>query len=70
MHTTTGAPPGVARGNLLAWKRSQRARSDWLVPIPTACAAECRADGARRHLMRFWNRDEGAPDLEGGRGLG
>jgi alpha-ketoglutarate-dependent taurine dioxygenase len=26
-----------------------------------------RDDGARRHLMRFWNRDEGTPDLEGGR---
>jgi alpha-ketoglutarate-dependent taurine dioxygenase len=24
-----------------------------------------RDDGARRHLMRFWNRDEGSPDLEG-----
>jgi alpha-ketoglutarate-dependent taurine dioxygenase len=29
-----------------------------------------RDDGARRHLMRFWNRDQGAPDLEGGRPLG
>jgi alpha-ketoglutarate-dependent taurine dioxygenase len=26
-----------------------------------------RDDDARRHLMRFWNRDEGTPDLEGGR---
>jgi alpha-ketoglutarate-dependent taurine dioxygenase len=26
-----------------------------------------RDDGARRHLTRFWNRDEGSPDLEGGR---
>ena len=25
-----------------------------------------RDDGARRHLMRFWNRDEGTSDLEGG----
>jgi Taurine catabolism dioxygenase TauD, TfdA family len=25
-----------------------------------------RDDDARRHLMRFWNRDEGTPDLEGG----
>ena len=24
-----------------------------------------RDDEARRHLMRFWNRDEGTPDLEG-----
>lgn len=24
-----------------------------------------RDDGAKRHLMRFWNRDEGSPDLEG-----
>jgi hypothetical protein len=24
-----------------------------------------RDDQAKRHLMRFWNRDEGAPDLEG-----
>jgi alpha-ketoglutarate-dependent taurine dioxygenase len=24
-----------------------------------------RDDAARRHLMRFWNRDEGTPDLEG-----
>jgi alpha-ketoglutarate-dependent taurine dioxygenase len=24
-----------------------------------------RDDDARRHLMRFWNRDEGTPDLEG-----
>ena len=29
-----------------------------------------RDDGAKRHLMRFWNRDEGRPDLEGGRPLG
>lgn len=29
-----------------------------------------RDDDARRHLMRFWNRDEGTPDLEGGRPLG
>ena len=28
-----------------------------------------RDDGARRHLMRFWNRDEGTPDLEGGRAI-
>ena len=28
-----------------------------------------RDDDARRHLMRFWNRDEGTPDLEGGRSL-
>jgi alpha-ketoglutarate-dependent taurine dioxygenase len=28
-----------------------------------------RDDGARRHLMRFWNRDEGTPDLEGGRAV-
>ena len=27
-----------------------------------------RDDDAKRHLMRFWNRDEGTPDLEGGRG--
>jgi alpha-ketoglutarate-dependent taurine dioxygenase len=26
-----------------------------------------RDDDAKRHLMRFWNRDEGTPDLEGGR---
>jgi alpha-ketoglutarate-dependent taurine dioxygenase len=26
-------------------------------------------DDAKRHLMRFWNRDEGRPDLEGGRPL-
>jgi Taurine catabolism dioxygenase TauD, TfdA family len=26
-----------------------------------------RDDDARRHLMRFWNRDEGTPDLDGGR---
>jgi alpha-ketoglutarate-dependent taurine dioxygenase len=26
-----------------------------------------RDDDAKRHLMRFWNRDEGSPDLEGGR---
>jgi hypothetical protein len=25
-----------------------------------------RDDDAKRHLMRFWNRDEGTPDLEGG----
>jgi hypothetical protein len=24
-----------------------------------------RDDDAKRHLMRFWNRDEGSPDLEG-----
>jgi alpha-ketoglutarate-dependent taurine dioxygenase len=24
-----------------------------------------RDDDARRHLMRFWNRDEGTADLEG-----
>ena len=29
-----------------------------------------RDDDAKRHLMRFWNRDEGTPDLEGGRPLG
>jgi alpha-ketoglutarate-dependent taurine dioxygenase len=29
-----------------------------------------RDDDARRHLMRFWNRDEGTPDLEGGRSIG
>jgi alpha-ketoglutarate-dependent taurine dioxygenase len=28
-----------------------------------------RDDDAKRHLMRFWNRDEGTPDLEGGRSL-
>jgi alpha-ketoglutarate-dependent taurine dioxygenase len=28
-----------------------------------------RDDDAKRHLMRFWNRDEGTPDLEGGRPL-
>ena len=28
-----------------------------------------RDDDARRHLMRLWNRDEGTPDLEGGRSL-
>jgi hypothetical protein len=28
-----------------------------------------RDDGARRHLMRFWNRNEGTPDLEGGRAV-
>jgi hypothetical protein len=27
-----------------------------------------RDDDAKRHLMRFWNRDEGTPDLEGGLG--
>jgi Taurine catabolism dioxygenase TauD, TfdA family len=26
-----------------------------------------RDDDAKRHLMRFWNRDEGTPDLDGGR---
>jgi alpha-ketoglutarate-dependent taurine dioxygenase len=26
-----------------------------------------RDDDAKRHLMRFWNRDEGTADLEGGR---
>jgi alpha-ketoglutarate-dependent taurine dioxygenase len=26
-----------------------------------------RDDDAKRHLMRFWNRDEGTPDLEGDR---
>ncbi|MGH6903048.1 MAG: TauD/TfdA family dioxygenase [Geminicoccaceae bacterium] len=25
-----------------------------------------RDDDAKRHLMRFWNRDEGTPELEGG----
>jgi hypothetical protein len=29
-----------------------------------------RDDAARRHLMRFWNRDEGTPDLEGDRPIG
>ncbi len=28
-----------------------------------------RDDGARRHLMRFWNRDEGTSDLEGGEAI-
>jgi alpha-ketoglutarate-dependent taurine dioxygenase len=28
-----------------------------------------RDDDAKRHLMRFWNRDEGTPDLEGGRSV-
>jgi alpha-ketoglutarate-dependent taurine dioxygenase len=28
-----------------------------------------RDDDAKRHLMRFWNRDEGRPELEGGRAV-
>jgi alpha-ketoglutarate-dependent taurine dioxygenase len=28
-----------------------------------------RDDDAKRHLMRFWNRDEGTPELEGGRSV-
>jgi alpha-ketoglutarate-dependent taurine dioxygenase len=28
-----------------------------------------RDDAAKRHLMRFWNRDEGTPELNGGRSV-
>jgi hypothetical protein len=31
-----------------------------------ALGAMREANDAKRHLMRFWNRDEGTPELEGG----
>ncbi len=53
MHTTTGVPSAVGRReNLLAWKRSQLRSSAWLVPAPTACAAEFEqiAHAVRGHV--------------------
>jgi alpha-ketoglutarate-dependent taurine dioxygenase len=80
-HALAGAPlDGTAAAALDAMREAIEAEDKWLefrlergqlLYVNNRQIAHSRTafrdDDAKRHLMRFWNRDEGTPDLEGGR---